>query len=88
MNADGRGFVGGLPHPSRVSRSCLLEAVAHYCTGVKPSPTLDPNLTKHPDGGLRLGADDQAALVAFLNTLTDVAILTSRQPATLEAGSP
>ncbi len=50
----------------------LEEAVAHYCTGVKSSPTLDPNLAKHPDGGLRLDAEDQQALVAFLQTLTDV----------------
>ena len=50
----------------------LEEAVAHYCTGVKPSPTLDPNLAKHPDGGLRLPPDDQQALVAFLQTLTDL----------------
>lgn len=50
----------------------LEEAVAHYCTGVKASPTLDPNLAKHPDGGLRLDAGDQAALVAFLRTLTEV----------------
>jgi cytochrome c peroxidase len=50
----------------------LEEAVAHYCTGVKPSPTLDPNLAKHPDGGLRLDAEDQQALVAFLRTLSEV----------------
>lgn len=49
----------------------LEEAVAHYVTGVKPSATLDPNLAKHPDGGVPLSADDQAALVAFLKTLTD-----------------
>lgn len=49
----------------------LEEAVAHYCTGVHPSPTLDPNLAKHPDGGLRLDAADQRALVAFLHTLTE-----------------
>lgn len=50
----------------------LEEAVAHYCTGVKSSPTLDPNLAKHPEGGLRLEAEDQAALVAFLRTLTEL----------------
>ncbi len=50
----------------------LEEAVAHYCTGVKSSPTLDPNLAKHPDGGLRLDAQDQQALVAFLHTLSEL----------------
>lgn len=50
----------------------LEEAVAHYCIGVKPSPTLNPNLAKHPDGGLRLDAQDQQALVAFLHTLSEL----------------
>ena len=49
----------------------LEEVVEHYCTGVKRSATLDPNLARHPDGGVPLGADDKHALVAFLNTLTD-----------------
>jgi cytochrome c peroxidase len=49
----------------------LAEAVAHYCTGMKRSATLDPNLAKHPDGGVPLSQEDQRALVAFLNTLTD-----------------
>ncbi len=48
----------------------LEEVVAHYSTGVKRSATLDPNLAKHPDGGLQLTADEQRALVAFLRTLT------------------
>ena len=51
----------------------LEEAVAHYCTGVRPSATLDPNLAKHPEGGVPLSAEDQHALVAFLRTLTDSA---------------
>jgi cytochrome c peroxidase len=49
----------------------LEEAVDHYCTGTKRSATLDPNLAKHPDGGVPLSADDKKALVAFLKTLTD-----------------
>jgi len=49
----------------------LEEVVEHYCTGMKRSATLDPNLAKHPDGGVPLGADDKRALVAFLKTLTD-----------------
>jgi cytochrome c peroxidase len=49
----------------------LEEVVDHYCTGTKRSATLDPNLAKHPDGGVPLGADDKKALVAFLKTLTD-----------------
>jgi cytochrome c peroxidase len=49
----------------------LDEVVAHYDHGVRPSPTLDPNLAKHPPEGLRLSDDDQRALVAFLKTLTE-----------------
>jgi len=49
----------------------LEEVVEHYCTGMKRSATLDPNLAKHPDGGVPLSAADQRALVAFLRTLTD-----------------
>lgn len=49
----------------------LEEAVAHYCNGVKRSATLDPNLARHPDGGVPLSPSDQRALVAFLKTLTD-----------------
>jgi cytochrome c peroxidase len=49
----------------------LEEVVEHYSTGVPRSPTLDPNLAKHPDGGVPLTAADKRALVAFLRTLTD-----------------
>lgn len=51
--------------------STLEEVVEHYRTGVKPSATLDPNLAKHPLGGVPLSDDDKTALVAFLKTLTD-----------------
>jgi cytochrome c peroxidase len=49
----------------------LEEVVEHYNSGVQPSPTLDPNLAKHPQLGLSLTASDKQALVAFLKTLTD-----------------
>ncbi len=49
----------------------LEEVIEHYATGVKRSPTLDPNIAKHPDGGVPLSANDKQALVAFLKTLTD-----------------
>jgi cytochrome c peroxidase len=60
----------------------LEEVVAHYCTGVKRSSTLDPNLAKHPDGGVPLSAGDQKALVAFLKTLTEESLKTSSELAT------
>ena len=54
-------------------RFATLEVVvAHYDHGVRRTSTLDPNLAKHPDAGMKLSATDQRALVAFLRTLTDV----------------
>ncbi|WP_411844891.1 MbnP family protein [Roseibacillus persicicus] len=49
----------------------LEEVVEHYNSGVQRSPTLDPNLAKHPETGLHLTEADKAALVAFLTTLTE-----------------
>lgn len=49
----------------------LEEVIEHYSTGVKSSPTLDPNIAKHPPGGVPLSEADKKALVAFLKTLTD-----------------
>ncbi|MEM7791803.1 MAG: MbnP family protein [Verrucomicrobiota bacterium] len=49
----------------------LEEVVEHYSTGIHRRDTLDPNLAKHPSGGLQLSTEDKAALVAFLRTLTD-----------------
>jgi cytochrome c peroxidase len=63
----------------------LGEVVEHYCTGMKRSATLDPNLAKHPDGGVPLSADDKRALVAFLKTLTDEKFLRAAAPGALAA---
>jgi cytochrome c peroxidase len=49
----------------------LDQVIDHYATGVQRSPTLDPNLARHPVTGLPLTPADKQALVAFLNTLTD-----------------
>jgi cytochrome c peroxidase len=49
----------------------LEDVVEHYSTGIPRVATLDPNLAKHPDGGVPLNAADKRALVAFLKTLTD-----------------
>ena len=51
----------------------LEEVVEHYSTGVKNHPNLSPQM-KLPNGQprlLNLPAEDKAALVAFLKTLTD-----------------
>ncbi len=49
----------------------LEDVIRHYSTGIPRSATLDPNLAKHPDGGVPLTESDKRALVAFLKTLTD-----------------
>ncbi|HEV2328326.1 MAG TPA: MbnP family protein [Verrucomicrobiae bacterium] len=49
----------------------LDEVVEHYCTGIKRSATLDPNLARHPDGGVPLTTGDKKAILAFLKALTD-----------------
>jgi cytochrome c peroxidase len=56
----------------------LKEVVAHYDHGVKRPANLDPNLAKHPTAGMQLSEEDQVALVAFLQTLTDTTF--SRPP--------
>ncbi len=53
----------------------LEEVVEHYDSGVRRTPELDPNLAKHPPGGLGLSAQDKRDLVAFLKTLTDPVFL-------------
>lgn len=58
----------------------LEEVVAFYNSGIEAHPNLDPALrTAGPGGGplrLNLDAADQAALVAFLRTLTDDTLAT------------
>lgn len=53
-------------HDGRFAK--LEDVVAHYNQPLHQSPTLDPKLKP---AGLGLNKDDQAALVAFLKTLTD-----------------
>lgn len=61
----------------------LEDVVEHYSTGIPRSATLDPNLAKHPDGGVPLSAQDKHALVAFLKTLTDEKLSSSSASAAL-----
>ncbi len=49
----------------------LDEVIEHYVSGVQRSDTLDPNIAKHPDGGVPLADADKKAIVAFLKTLTE-----------------
>nr|WP_246418040.1 MbnP family protein [Haloferula luteola] len=56
----------------------LEEVIEHYNSGVHPSPTLDPNLSKHQ--GLGLSEQDKADLAAFLRTLDDPAFAQTPPP--------
>jgi len=58
----------------------LEEVIEHYSSGVQRSPTLDPNLSKHPAEGMQMTRTDKKALVAFLKTLTDTNLPTSFSP--------
>ena len=59
------------PYMHDGSIATLSEVVAHYNSGIHPSETLNPNLAKHPKDGIQLSSEDQRALVAFLEALTD-----------------
>jgi cytochrome c peroxidase len=49
----------------------LEEVLDHYSHGIHRTDTLDPNLAKHPDGGLALTEEEKRSVIAFLKTLTD-----------------
>ncbi|MBC8148650.1 MAG: c-type cytochrome, partial [Verrucomicrobiaceae bacterium] len=49
----------------------LEDVMAHYNGPMHRSESLDANLAKHPKEGLSLSKEDQAAIIAFLKTLTD-----------------
>ena len=49
----------------------LEQVLDHYSEGIRYTDTLDPNLAKHPGGGLHLSPGDKQALIAFLKTLSD-----------------
>lgn len=57
----------------------LQEVIEHYNSGVKDSPTLDPNLRKdnRVGTGLNLTQPEKDALLAFLLTFTDEEFLTN-----------
>ncbi|MBO3271703.1 cytochrome-c peroxidase [Hymenobacter defluvii] len=58
----------------------LAEVLAHYNHGVQVSPTLDPMLRRpNRQLGIPLTAQEQADLLAFLETLTDTEFLQDRR---------
>jgi cytochrome c peroxidase len=76
------GTAGAFMHDGRFAT--LAEVVEHYSSGIQDGPALDARL-KRPDGSprnLNLSAADKAALVAFLLTLTDTALLADPKFAT------
>jgi cytochrome c peroxidase len=71
----------------------LAQVIDFFDSGVQANPNLDARL-RNPDGSpkrLNLTADEKAALVAFLGTLTDSAFLTAPRfanPFAAAAGTP
>ncbi len=59
----------------------LEEVLDHYSEGVQRTETLDPNLAKHPNGGLHLTQKEKNDLIAFLKTLTDNRFASTLSPA-------
>ena len=58
----------------------LPQVLAHYAHGVRPSPTLDPQLRRaNGQLGIALSTPEQAALLAFLRTLTDEQFLADKR---------
>lgn len=57
-------------------RFSTLEQVVDHYNQVTASSTLDASFAQQMPGGLNLSSSDKAALVAFLHTLTDEALIT------------
>jgi len=67
------GLTGPYMHDGRFTT--LAEVVAFYDRGVQEGPALDPRLRQgNAPLRLNLGVEDRAALVAFLMTLSDIAL--------------
>jgi cytochrome c peroxidase len=57
----------------------LKEVLQHYDSGVKKHQNLDPLFNANSIPGIRLSADEQVKLMAFLKTLTDVEFINDRR---------
>jgi len=76
-----RNVAASAPYMHDGRFATLEEVIDHYDGPLHRSPTLDPNLAKHPESGLGLSPEDKAALVAFLKALTDETLVPSAPPA-------
>lgn len=68
-------FTGPYMHDG--SYATLEDVVEFYSSGLKKSPTVDPLMKNLSAGGVQLNAEEKAALVAFLKTLSDTDFLTN-----------
>ena len=57
----------------------LEQVVNHYATGVQDTPQLDPLLKKNGQAGIPLTPTEQADLVQFLKSLTDLQFITNTE---------
>lgn len=65
------------PYMHNGSYATLEDVVEFYSSGLKKSPTVDPLMKNLSAGGVQLNAEEKAALVAFLKTLSDTDFLTN-----------
>lgn len=65
------------PYMHDGSLGTLEEVVSFYSFGLQDSPTIDPLMKKVHSGGAQLNPTEQAALVAFLKTLTDYTFISN-----------
>ena len=63
------------PYMHNGSYATLEDVVEFYSSGLEKSPTVDPLMKNLSAGGVQLNADEKAALVAFLKTLSDTDFL-------------
>jgi cytochrome c peroxidase len=71
-----RNLIASGPYMHDGRFSTLEQVIQHYSDGIVNSSTLDPGLRRE-NGGVHLSKTDQAALVAFLKTLSDPALTSS-----------
>ncbi|MEN0003571.1 MAG: cytochrome c peroxidase [Bacteroidota bacterium] len=63
------------PYMHNAKFDSLEEVLAHYASGVQESPSLDASLKQNEQLGIAMTEEEQAAIVAFLETLTDYEFL-------------
>ena len=67
------------PYMHNARFETLAEVLDHYADGIIDSPTLDPSLRRDSGLGIPMTETEQAAIITFLNTLSDRSFATDRR---------